>query len=114
MNKISLYSDCKKHLLNPITWLFDSEIHAAQLKFPFIDGLVDPVIQGNLVTPAMTEFVQIINTGSRLDLLEQHFMSTRHGQSVRQLFWQPSSEACMQNVELPRREHHCNREQAAP
>ncbi|CAH3124470.1 unnamed protein product, partial [Pocillopora meandrina] len=55
-------------ILNKITWLCDSEIHAGQIllkqKFPLVDGLRDPVIVGALVTPAISEFVQIINTGS--------------------------------------------------
>ena len=34
-----------------------------KMKFPLVDGLEDPAIIGNLVTPATSEFVQIINTG---------------------------------------------------
>ena len=63
-----LYEDSKDHILNKTTWLCDSEIHAGQIllkqKFPLVDGLRDPVIVGALVTPAISEFVQIINTGS--------------------------------------------------
>ena len=65
---ILLYQQTKEHILDPHAWLMDSEIHAAQqllkLKFSFVDGLVDPAIRGSLVTPANTEFVQIVNTGS--------------------------------------------------
>ena len=66
-NKITLYADSKKLILNPRGWLHDSEVEAAQkllkMKFPLFDGLEDPAITGNLVTPATSEFVQIINTG---------------------------------------------------
>lgn len=66
-SKITLYADSKKLILNPRGWLHDSEVEAAQkllkMKFPMVDGLVDPAIIGNLVTPATSEFVQIINTG---------------------------------------------------
>ena len=65
---LTLYEDSKDHILNKTTWLCDSEIHAGQIllkqKFPLVDGLRDPVIVGALVTPAISEFVQIINTGS--------------------------------------------------
>lgn len=54
----------KKLILNPHGWLHDSEVEAAQkllkMKFPLFDGLEDPAITGNLVTPATSEFVQII------------------------------------------------------
>ena len=66
-SKITLYADSKKLILNPRGWLHDSEVEAAQkllkMKFPLVDGLVDPAIIGNLVIPATSEFVQIINTG---------------------------------------------------
>ena len=49
-------------------WLYDSEIHAGQLllktKFPCVDGLHDPAIAGTLMAQAISEFVQIINTGN--------------------------------------------------
>ena len=31
--------------------------------FPFVDGLGDPAINGSLVVPATSDFIQIINTG---------------------------------------------------
>ena len=34
------------------------------MKFPFVDGLHDPVATGALVAPAISEFVQIVNTGN--------------------------------------------------
>lgn len=64
----TLYEDARGHILKKTNWLCDSEIHAGQLllkaKFPFVDGLHDPAITGTLVTPAISEFVQIINTGN--------------------------------------------------
>ena len=49
-------------------WFFDTEIHAGQIllteKFPFVDGLCDPAVKGELVVPAVGEFVQVINAGS--------------------------------------------------
>ena len=66
-SKLRLYADSKKLILNPRGWLHDSEVEAAQkllkMKFPLVDDLEDSAIIGNLVTPATTEFVQIINTG---------------------------------------------------
>ena len=66
-SKITLYADSKKLILNPPGWLHDSEVEAAQkllkMKFPLVDGLEDPAIIGNFVTPATSEFVQIINNG---------------------------------------------------
>ena len=63
-----LYEDLKDHILNKTTWLCDSEIHAGQIllkqKFPLVDGLRDSTTVGALVTPAISEFVQITNTGS--------------------------------------------------
>ena len=32
--------------------------------FPFVDGLGDPAINGSLVVPATSDFIQIINTGA--------------------------------------------------
>ena len=32
--------------------------------FPLVDGLCDPVVHGDLVTPAISKFVQIINIGA--------------------------------------------------
>ena len=50
------------------TWLTDSEIYAGQLllkrEFPFVDGLIDPVVKGPLVVLATLEFVQIVNNAS--------------------------------------------------
>ena len=64
----TLYQDAKNHILRKTTWLCDSEIHAGQIllksRFPCLDGLHDPAITGELVTPEISEFVQIINTGS--------------------------------------------------
>ena len=66
--KITLHADSKKLILKPNGWLYDSEVEAAQnllkMKFPLVDGLEDPAIVGKLVTPATSEFVQIINTGA--------------------------------------------------
>lgn len=64
----TLYQANKCNIANPNGWLMDSEIHAAQqllkAQFPHLDGLNDPdILSGDLVTPAVTEFVQIINTG---------------------------------------------------
>jgi len=48
--------------------LFDSEILAGQIplesKFLSLDGLHDPAITGELVTPEISEFFLIINTGN--------------------------------------------------
>ena len=33
-------------------------------EFPLIDGLCDPAIRGDLATPAINQFVQIIKIGS--------------------------------------------------
>ena len=64
----TLYEDARGHILKKTNWLCDSEIHAGQLllktKFPCVDGLHDPAITGTLVAPAISEFVQIINTGN--------------------------------------------------
>ena len=64
----TLYEDARCHILKKTNWLCDSEIHAGQLllktKFPFVDGLHDPAIAGTLVAPAISEFVQIVNTGN--------------------------------------------------
>jgi len=64
---ITLYADSKNLILSPHSWLHDSEVEPAQkllkMKFPLVDGLEDLDIIGNLVTPATSEFVQIINTG---------------------------------------------------
>jgi len=66
--KTMLYADSKTNIINPGAWLADSEVEAAQnllkMKFPLIDGLEDPAIAGTLVTPAISEFIQVINTGS--------------------------------------------------
>ena len=63
-----LYQDARDNILKKTHWLFDSEIHAGQIllkeKFPFVDGLCDPAVKGELVVPAVSEFVQVINTGS--------------------------------------------------
>ena len=65
---LTLYEDARGHILKKTNWLCDSEIHAGQLllktKFPFVDGLHDPAITDTLVAPAISEFVQIINTGN--------------------------------------------------
>ena len=58
----------KPIFLVPPDALTDSEVEAAEdllkSQFPLVDGLEDPSIVGDLVTPAASEFVQIINTGS--------------------------------------------------
>lgn len=63
-----LYEASKSNILSSKGWLTDSEIHAAQkllkTQFPHIDGLNDPdTIEADMVTPAISEFVQIVNTG---------------------------------------------------
>ena len=67
-SKVTLYLVSKSNILNPKGWLTDSEIHVGQMllkmEFPLVDGLCDPAITGDLVTPATSEFVQIINTGA--------------------------------------------------
>ncbi|XP_068726255.1 uncharacterized protein [Montipora capricornis] len=64
---ITLYKESKSNILDKTGWLYDSEIHAGQslLKrdFPMVDGLDDPAVRGALVTPAASEFIQIINVG---------------------------------------------------
>ena len=66
--QITLYSSSKCNILSSTGWLTDSQVEAAQdllkSQFPLVDGLEDPSIVGDLVTPAASEFVQIINTGS--------------------------------------------------
>ena len=65
--EVVLYKDSERFILDPSFWLCDSHIHAAQkllkIQFPHVDGLDSPTIQGELVTPAVSEFIQIINTG---------------------------------------------------
>ncbi|XP_068734644.1 uncharacterized protein [Montipora capricornis] len=64
---ITLYKESKSNILDIMGWLYDSEIHAGQslLKrdFPMVDGLHDPAVRGALVTPAASEFIQIIDVG---------------------------------------------------
>ena len=66
--QITLYSSSKCNILSSTGWLTDSQVEAAQdllkSQFPLVDCLEDPSIVGDLVTPAASEFVQIINTGS--------------------------------------------------
>ena len=66
--KVTLYQASKENILDKKGWLTDSEIHAGQgllkMEFPLVDGLCDPAVQGDLVTPAISEFIQIINTGA--------------------------------------------------
>lgn len=49
-----LYAVSKGRIPNPVTWLVDSKIEAAQnllkMKFPLIDGLQDPSVRGIHVT----------------------------------------------------------------
>ena len=64
----TFYQGSKSNIANPNGWLMDSEIHAAKqllkTQLPHLDGLNDPdILSGDLVTPAVTEFVQIIKTG---------------------------------------------------
>ena len=65
---IMLYPGNRDNILKQDGWLFDSEINAAQLllknQFPYIDGLEDPAIIDSHITPAISEFVQIVNTGN--------------------------------------------------
>ena len=69
---ITLYKESKSNILDKTGWLYDSEIHAGQslLKrdFPMVDGLNDPAVRGALVTPAASEFIQIINVGLKMFL----------------------------------------------
>ena len=64
---MTLYKESKSNILDKTGWLYNSEIHAGQslLKrdFPMVDGLHDPAVRGALVTPAASEFIQIINVG---------------------------------------------------
>jgi len=50
----------KNLILNPRGWFHDSEVEAAKkllkMRFPLVDGLEEPAIIGNLVTPAKSEF----------------------------------------------------------
>ena len=66
--KVTLYQASKENILDKKGWLTDSEIHPGQvllkMEFPLVDGLCDPAVQGDLVTPAISEFIQIINTGA--------------------------------------------------
>ena len=63
-----LYECSKKNILGPHGWLYGTEIHAGQAllycRFPLVGGLQDPIFSGELVTPATTEFVQIVNSGA--------------------------------------------------
>lgn len=64
----TFYQGSKSNIANPNGRLMDSEIHAAKqllkTQLPHLDGLNDPdILSGDLVTPAVTQFVQIINTG---------------------------------------------------
>ena len=63
-----LYKCSKKNILDPHGWLYGTEIHAGQAllhcQFPLVGGLQDPIFSGELVTPATTEFVQIVNSGA--------------------------------------------------
>ena len=55
------------HILMKTNWLCNSKIQLLiRAKFPFVDGLHYPAITGTLVAPAISEFVQIINTGNHL------------------------------------------------
>ena len=65
---VRLYEASKSNIYNSKGWLTDSGIHAAQqllkIQFPHIDGLNDSdIIKADLVTPAISEFIQIVNTG---------------------------------------------------
>ncbi|PFX16880.1 hypothetical protein AWC38_SpisGene18817 [Stylophora pistillata] len=65
---VRLYEASKSNIYNSKGWLTDSGIHAAQqllkIQFPHIDGLNDSdIIKADLVTPAISEFTQIVNTG---------------------------------------------------
>ena len=52
--------------MKPDGWLIEKKTTAAQLllkqKFPLVDGLEDTSIIGPLVSPAFSEFVQVVNT----------------------------------------------------
>ena len=65
--KLTLYKESKDGISTPTYWLNDSEIYAAQIllktSFPQVDGLQDPAVRSQLVIPATSEFVQVINVG---------------------------------------------------
>ena len=44
-------------------WKGKTIVTLLKSQFPLVDGLEDPSIVGDLVTPAASEVVQIINTG---------------------------------------------------
>lgn len=54
--------------MKPHGWHVDKEITVVQVllrqKFPFVDGLEDTSIIGPLVSPAFSEFIQVVNTGN--------------------------------------------------
>lgn len=63
--RIVLYPESKSNILNKEGWLSDSEIHA-ELKlfkgqFPFVCGLADPAVNGDIVSLGAHAFVQVIN-----------------------------------------------------
>ena len=65
---IVLYTESKFNILGEGYWLCDSVIHDAGLQllkqqYPYIGGLADPAIRGNVVNVETHEFVQIINIG---------------------------------------------------
>lgn len=66
--KRSLNPGNKENILKPHDWHVDKEITVAQVllkqKFPFVDGLEATSIIGPLVSPAFSEFIQVVNTGN--------------------------------------------------
>ena len=66
-SKLTLNHEHKEGILRSNYWLHDIEIQAGQImlkkEFPLVDGLHPPFIKGELVIPALSEFIQIINVG---------------------------------------------------
>lgn len=80
--KLTLYSGNKGNILRPEDWLMDKEVTAAQLllkqQFPYVDGLEDTSIVDPLVSPAFSEFVQVVNTGNHWVFLSTVGCSSGH------------------------------------
>lgn len=60
--------ETRKTHVKPHGWHVDKEITVVQVllrqKFPFVDGLEDTSIIGPLVSPAFSEFIQVVNKGN--------------------------------------------------